>query len=149
MLQGELPASELELDLRDDLVRAEKPLNYELTAELVDGELLVQGRLQLPLQCVCVRCLKPFEFDLELKRWTQLLPLDGPEQVSLTNDCVDLTLLIREDILLEFPQHPLCEAGCSGLPKASVGKIKKPSQTGQSEEKPSAWAALDKLKLNN
>ena len=107
----------------------------------------LQGYLKLPLRCVCVRCLKEFNFNLELKDWTQLLPLEGDEKVSLSGDCVDLTPFIREDILLEFPQHPLCEADCRGLPKTSLGKTKKPVS---SEEKPSpAWAALDKLKLKN
>ena len=148
-LKGELPPEELDLQLRDDLVRAEKPLAYEVEAQLVGNELLVQGRLRLPLQCLCVRCLKPFEFRLELKHWTQSLPLEGDEKVDAVSDCVDLTPILREDILLEFPQHPLCEADCRGLPKTLVGKVKQPSEAGVMEEKPSAWAALDKLKLNN
>ena len=148
-LKGRLPVVELDLDLRDDLVSAEKPLEYELEAELPGDDLLVQGRLRLPLQCVCVRCLKPFEFLMELKKWTLVLPLEGDEKVSVNNDCVDLTPILREDILLEFPQHPLCEADCRGLPKTLVGKVKQPSDAGAIKEKPSAWAALDKLKLNN
>ncbi len=148
-LQGELPAVELELDLRDDLVRAESPLQYDLEVQQLEGELLVQGSLRLPLQCVCVRCLKPFEFQLKIKRWTQLLPLAGEEKVSVVNECVDLTPFLREDILLEFPQHPLCEAGCRGLPATVAGKAKKPAEAGPVEGKASAWTALDKLKLNN
>jgi len=148
-LEGELPPGELELDLRDDLVRAEKPLKYALEVELMEDGLLVQGHLRLPLQCLCVRCLKPFEFQLKLEDWVQLLPLKGEEQVEVVNDCVDLTLILREDILLEFPQHPLCEADCRGLPKTLVGKVKQPSKAGKIDGKPSAWAALDKLKLKN
>jgi uncharacterized metal-binding protein YceD (DUF177 family) len=99
------------------------------------------------LLCLCVRCLKPFEFPLKLDKWTQLLPLAGEEKVSVVNDCVDLTPFMREDILLEFPQHPLCKADCSGLPKTLIGKVKKPSGAGQAKAQSSAWAALDKLKL--
>jgi uncharacterized metal-binding protein YceD (DUF177 family) len=58
---------------------------------------------------------------------------------------VDLTPLVREDILLGFPQHPLCEPDCGGLKKASVGKARK--TVGKDESKPSAWAELNKLKL--
>ena len=36
-------------------------------------------------------------------------------QVAIENDCVDLTPFVREDILLEFPQHPLCKPDCGGL----------------------------------
>jgi uncharacterized metal-binding protein YceD (DUF177 family) len=148
-LKGELPVEELDLDLRDDLVRAEKPLQYDLEAEQMEDGLLLQGRLLLPLRCLCVRCLKPFEFQLKLDKWAQLLPLVGEEKVSVVNDCVDLTPFVREDILLEFPQHPLCKTECSGLPKTFIGKVKKPSGSGPTKEQSSAWAALDKLKPKN
>jgi len=58
---------------------------------------------------------------------------------------VDLTPWVREDILLGFPQHPLCRPECDGLKKASVGKARKTA--GKDESKPSAWAELNKLKL--
>ena len=148
-LKGELPPEELNLDLRDDLVRAEKPLQYDLEAEQMEDGLLLQGRLLLPLQCLCVRCLKPFAFRLQLDKWAQLLPLAGEEKVSVVNDCVDLTPFVREDILLAFPQHPLCKTDCSGLPKTFIGKVKKPCGAGQTKAQASAWAALDKLKLKN
>ncbi len=35
--------------------------------------------------------------------------------VPIKNDCVDLTPWVREDILLGFPQHPLCRPDCGGL----------------------------------
>jgi len=37
------------------------------------------------------------------------LPLEGEEKTPVDNDCVDLTPFAREDMLLEFPQHPVCE----------------------------------------
>lgn len=148
-LQGELAVAELELDLRDDLIQAEQPLRYDLEVELMPDGLLVQGDLHLPLKCLCVRCLKPFAFQLKLDAWTVLLPLAGDDQVSVSGDCVDLTPFLREDILLEFPQHPLCEAECRGLPAKPAGKTKKPGDAGLIEGKASAWTALDKLKLNN
>src|ERR1051325_857028 len=145
-LKGELPVAELDLDLHDDMCRGEKPLHYDFTVEQMESGLLVQGKLRLPLQCECVRCLKSFEHTLELKPWTVLLPLEGEEKVSVKDDCVDLTPHIREDILLEFPQHPLCEADCRGLPK-KTGKATKTSHAVDSEGKLSVWTELDKLKF--
>ena len=147
-LKGELPVAELDLDLHDDMCRAEKPLRYDFTVEQMESGLLVQGELRLPLQCECVRCLKSFEHRLELKHWTVLLPLEGEEKVTVKDDCVDLTPHIREDILLEFPQHPLCEADCRGLLK-KTGKATKTSNAVDSEGKPSVWTELDKLKFRN
>jgi uncharacterized protein len=145
-LDGELPAAELELNLKDDMCQADKPLYYDLEVQEMEKEILVQGSLTLPLQCECVRCLKKFEYVLELPNWTVLLPLEGEEKTPIDNDCVDLTPYVREDILLEFPQHPLCETECRGLP-VKQGKAKKATKTGDSNQEPSAWSELDKLKL--
>jgi uncharacterized protein len=145
-LEGELPIAELELDLKDDMCRADKPLHYDIEVQEMEAEILVQGSLSLPLQCECVRCLKTFKYELELPDWTLLLPLTGEEKVSVDNDCVDLTPYVREDILLEFPQHPLCETECRGLP-VKEGKAKKATKSGDSIQEPSAWSELDKLKL--
>jgi uncharacterized metal-binding protein YceD (DUF177 family) len=145
-LEGELPVAELELDLKDDMCQAAKPLSYNIQVQEIEKELLVQGELILPLQCECVRCLKKFEYMLEIAHWTRLLPLEGEEKTPIDNDCVDLTPYLREDILLEFPQHPLCETDCRGLP-VKEGKAKKATKTGDSIQEPSAWSELDKLKL--
>ncbi len=147
-LRGELPLTELDLNLRDDLIRATQPLHYDLEIEMLDDSVLVQGLLHLKLECQCVRCLKDFEFELELDPWTLHVPfepLEDEETLPIKNDCVDLTPQVREDILLGFPQHPLCRPDCDGLKKASVGKARK--TVGKDESKPSAWAELNKLKL--
>lgn len=143
-LRGELPVQALDIDTRDDMIQVAEPLEHDLEVQKLSDSLLVQGRLRLMLECKCVRCLKSFQYPLEIKEWTCHLPLQGEEQVPVTNDCVNLTPYVREDILLEFPQHPLCEPDCGGLPKAPVGKAKR---TAPSERVSSAWAALDKLKF--
>jgi uncharacterized protein len=142
-LQGELPAGALDFGLRDELLRAEKPLRYDLQVEKLDDSLLVTGSLRLVLDCECVRCLKPFARELKLDSWALHLPLEGEDKVSLNNDCVDLTPFVREDMLLEFPQHPLCKPDCAGLKKKSPGR----KSAGKETLKPSAWTELDKLKL--
>src|SRR5882757_5808221 len=147
-LRGELPLADLEFDARDEMIRLTQPLHYDLEVELLDDAVLVQGLLRLKLDCQCVRCLKDFEFELELDPWTLHLPfepLEGEEATTIKNDCVDLTPHMREDILLGFPQHPVCRPDCDGLKQASIGKARKTA--GNDESKPSAWAELNKLKL--
>jgi uncharacterized protein len=146
-LTGELSMADLDLDLRDEIVRAEKPLLYELEVQQLENALLLQGRLRLVLLCECVRCLKPFECPLEINPWTRYLPLDGEEKAVVVSDCVDLTPYVREDILLEIPQHPLCKAECCGLPKPDSGKAKRSGGARQTKAQASAWAELDNLKL--
>lgn len=146
-LEGQLPVSELDIDTRDEIIKLSKPLEYQLEVQRLEDGLLVQGRLSLTLMCQCVRCLKSFEHRLELNPWTIHLPLQGEETVPVDNDCVDLTPMMREDILLEFPQHPLCERDCRGIRSASAGKPKSFSNIGSSEEGSPAWNELNKLKF--
>ncbi len=141
-LQGELPVAEMAFDIRDELIRVTKPLEYDLEVQILHDAILAQGSLRLVLDCECSRCLQPFEYELVLDGWALHLPLEGEDKVSVENDFVDLTPFVREDILLEFPQHPLCKPDCAGLKKKS-GVHK---SDGQKDE-PSAWTELNKLKL--
>jgi len=145
-LEGELSVAELELDTYDELVQAREPLHYDLEAQWLEDSLLVRGELAITLDCECVRCLKPFKFRLALPHFAAHLPLAGEEAVPVSGDCVDLTPILREDTLLEFPQHPLCKPGCRGLTARKIAKKKSSDRPG-TEEKPSTWSALDKLKL--
>lgn len=144
-LAGQLPADELDIELRDDIVQLAGPLEYNLEVQKLEDGLLAQGSLSLPLMCHCVRCLKRFDQRLELSSWTAHLPLVGEDAVAVDGDCVDLTPDAREDILLEFPQHPLCDPECQGLPKAKTGKPRNASS--QSREGSPAWEKLNKLKF--
>src|SRR5690606_24496786 len=108
-LKGELSPEELELDQTDELIHFTKPVKYELEAQRMERNLLVHGKVQAVLDCECARCLKPFEMNLNFNDWAVHLPLTGEDKVRIESDSVDLTPYIREDILLAFPQHPLCE----------------------------------------
>jgi uncharacterized protein len=145
-LLGEVTAAELDLGVTDELIHADKPLQYDLSVELLGDAVLATGTLALPLECECARCLKRFDTELRLSGWAAHLPLEdqeeGEEKVPIDNDCIDLTPFIREDILLNFPQRPLCKPDCAGLKSKAARKPK-------TEEEPvlEVWAKLDKLKL--
>ena len=110
---------------------------------LYDGvRVLVTGSLALPLDCECARCLKKFKTELKLTHWAVHLPLEGEDKVPVDNDCVDLTPFIREDILLEFPQHPLCKPDCAGLKNKAARRVATAENPARA-----VWAELDKLKL--
>jgi uncharacterized protein len=146
-LKGELPVEELDLQLRDEVVQAHEPLKYDFQVEKHQEGLLLQGQLRLDLDCECVRCLKPVKIPLKIDEWACHVPLSGDEAAPIVNDQVDLTPYVREDILLEFPQHPLCDPGCGGLPSLSTGKPKKTKSTGPAGASGSTWAELNKLRF--
>lgn len=146
-LQGTVPVAELDLGHLDEVIHLREPLTYDVIATLLEDALLVEGSFSLPLHCDCVRCLKTFTTPFDMPTWTLHLPLTGEDQVSVVNDCVDLTPYLREDILLGIPQHPLCEQGCPGLPLKVSGIGKQPLGSDQTLQKVSAWDELNKLKL--
>jgi uncharacterized protein len=145
-LEGTISAQDLELVGLDKLVRVSEPVQYDLQVKKVGRDLLVRGRLLARLECQCVRCLKPFPVTLDLPGLVTDLPLEGEDAVPREGDFVDLTPYLREDIVLAFPQHPLCEPGCVGLTKPAAPDAE--AQPGQgSRTTSSAWAALNELKL--
>lgn len=146
-LKGEIPAADLDLEAVDELIQIIEPLQYDLWVERMNQSVYVHGKLQVPLQCHCVRCLKPFRQVIDGEQWAWNLELEGEEKVPVENDCVDLTPFIREDILLAFPQHPLCKTECRGLPKAPQKRSHQTSGATESGEASSAWAELNKLKF--
>ena len=146
-LEGELSPADLEMEKVDELIHVSNPLRYKLEAQRIGLDLLVQGSIALTLECECARCLKPFQRDISFPDWSCHLPLEGEEKAEVVNDTVDLTPYIREDILLAFPQHPLCEEGCGGLKNPAAIGAKRSNGVKQTGETSSAWAELNKLKL--
>ena len=96
----------------------------------------------------CARCLKSFDKEIDFPRWSQLIPFAGDDALPVDSDCIDLTPILREDIFLSLPQHPLCVGDCKGLDSESPDPA--PGSAGEQNElsKPSsAWTALDQLHL--
>jgi uncharacterized protein len=144
-LKGELTAADLDIETLDEMIQVLRPLNYDLVAEKLPGSILVQGTLRITLDCRCVRCLEPFEYKLELHGPLCHLELQGEERAPIVHNCVDLTPCLREDILLEFPRHPVCKPGCRGLPGSRL--TKNAGVASKAEAVTSAWSELNKLKF--
>lgn len=147
-LYGEISAEELGLDTLDPCVVPSAPIRYDVTAEMMGADVLVQGIVEVPLKCQCVHCLEPFDHVLRLDPWASLLVLQGEDATPVVNDSVDLTPQVREDSLLALPQHPLCKPGCNTLPgSVSETRDKPEDSSGSVPRASSAWSILDTLKL--
>jgi len=144
-LNGEVSAAELELEGVDELAHFEQPLRYDFDASLMDDSVFLQGSWRIVATLECARCLKRFSRELGVSEWASHLALTGDEAVPIKDETVDLTSLLREDIVLALPQHPVCDEGCAGL---SSARLKIDNESGPAPElSSSAWAELDKLKL--
>jgi uncharacterized protein len=104
-----VPATaEIELDIRFESV--------------VDG-VYVSGTARAPLAGECVRCLDPFEDDLEAT-FGQLFayPDRRDEEVAededtllMEGDLLDLEPVLRDAVVLALPLRPVCRDDCPGL----------------------------------
>ena len=108
VFKGEHPAAILELE-HDPLIRAEKPVKYDLAARLVSHEVLVQGRVSAEIDVKCARCAEFFSTLVEDSSFLCTYEIE-PGQDSL-----DITEDIREAILLLVPAFPVCREDCRGV----------------------------------
>jgi uncharacterized metal-binding protein YceD (DUF177 family) len=147
-LEGEVSPAELGLaDLHDELVAVKEPLRYELEVEKHENHLMASGRLDLLLDVTCKRCLKEFKHELTMAPYHAYVPLEGEDAAVVQNDSVDLLPFLREDVLLAFPQHPLCSENCAGMANVLGSKTASAGKTPPGNKTASAWSELDKLKL--
>ena len=145
---GEVSPVDLDLEVEDELVHLRHPVTVDLEVQRLEDSLLVRGSLAVPLSCECARCLKPFETVLELDPYDLFVPMTGEDAIAPDNDSVDLTPFLREDILLRFPQHPLCEPACGGLAREQPDPANQSETTLPTADKPaSVWSKLNKLKF--
>ena len=88
----------------------------------------VQGELTGKTQLACARCLEPVPVDFEVHLEEVFVPtVDMATGKSLRPDeedqalwidehhILDLTEVLRQDVLLELPVHVLCKQNCRGL----------------------------------
>ena len=122
--------------LESDEAHCAGPLRYALEIGISHGELWANGAITQPVELRCVRCLEKFSFNIEVNDFSAHVELTGPE-------VVDLTPLMREDILLNLPAYPHCDR--EGGRVCRVAGSLEPTQ--QLEERPPDWSELDKLKL--
>lgn len=90
-------------------------------------ELFFQGRISGQVVGHCARCLEEYAFDLDKDFAVVLVPKQPPEDDDVElgdddldlsfydGDAVDLSPLIREQIILALPTRPLCRDSCRGL----------------------------------
>ncbi len=107
----------LELDPKDLDLEVEGPgeivvtfegfLKLDININLAAKELIAKSNIKYTLKLLCSRCLDEFK-----------LPFDKNCILNYNiqnSDSIDLSDSIREEIILSYPQKPLCKEGCAGI----------------------------------
>jgi uncharacterized protein len=136
-----------ELDVHDNRVRGDISIAVDATSS-VDG-VVVHGTVTTPWRGQCRRCLTEVEGASvsEVDELFQQHPRHG-DAVEITGDQIDLAPVVREYVLLDLPDAPLCRDDCAGIcPTCGIDR-----NNGTCDCQPQAtdprWSALEGLKFD-
>jgi uncharacterized protein len=108
-----LPAA---LNLDDPRLVPGTEITVEVQCESLSDGIVVNGRIEAEFHSECRRCLQPVGsvLDIEVHELYQLVVTD-PDAFGIQNDQIDLAPMVRETVLIELPDAPLCRIDCAGL----------------------------------
>ena len=145
-IEAELPATAVGVedgrvsgDLRVDLVAASG----------IDG-VSVHGTISTPWHAACRRCLTDVDGVAvsDVDELYQVDPQDA-DSLEIVADQIDLVPVVREYVLLDLPEAPLCRPDCAGIcPECGADR-----NLGECHcdvaPKDLRWSALDGLRLDD
>ncbi len=138
--EGVEPVTFLEMP-DTDIMRFPAEVKYALRAQLVDGGVLVEGRVETSIVAQCGRCLIEFERPIVNAEICHFYETPSKDMLDVTDD-------IREDIVLAIPYNPLCDDECKGLcPDCGVNLNEKDCGCQEKRRNDSLWKDLDDLKF--
>lgn len=125
-MSGEIPQQELNLDPNDLKVWGKIPV--ALTAEKAGREVRIRGQIQAEVVLLCSRCLEPIRISLtpQFDQFYQragsahlvgeiALQEKDTEIAFFQGDFIEVSDIVREQIVLAVPMKPMCREDCQGL----------------------------------
>lgn len=155
----ELDIEANDVDLESDFARVNGRVISRGTVANEETHTVVEAEVEAPLFIDCSRCLKEIPLQQQLSFRTAFVCDDGlsdDQEVELDlrdlelsfsdEDEVDLVDVIREQIMLSLPAHPLCKEDCKGLCEICGSDRNQVNCDCKTEETDPRWAALKDLK---
>ena len=116
------------LELDPELV-IQEPITGRLKFTKIPQGILVTGELETVLEVACNRCLEPFDLPLEVEVEETFYPItdvqtgaslplpeDSDEATRIDEKhIIDLSEVVRQDLLLALPSRPVCREDCRGI----------------------------------
>jgi uncharacterized protein len=152
-------AVEGSIDLQDDSAHVIGPVAGEVRFQRTNLGILASGEIAVTVQLQCVRCLEEFEQPLQVPFSEMFLPTievvsghplpDVTEEQGFPIDAhhhLDLTELLRQQIIVTLPDQPLCQPNCAGIcPVCGNNRNLHPCDCESQEDL--RWSALARLSL--
>ncbi|MFZ7121168.1 MAG: YceD family protein [Eubacteriaceae bacterium] len=88
-------------------------LNISGYIKALNNELIIELNVKLKTKMKCSRCLDDFDYELNTEV-SEKYNLDDAQEI-IENDNINLTELIRENVLINIPIKAICDVNCKGL----------------------------------
>lgn len=137
----------VDIGLEARALSTRSPIEVDVTAESLSDGVVVTGSLRARFATECRRCLCPIEgiVTVEVHELYQVTVTD-PDAFPIVGDQIDLVPMVRESVLLELPDAPVCRPDCAGLcPICGVDRNDAPCACVVDTPDP-RWAALEGLR---
>ena len=117
------------IDYESSEVKQIGPLEVNATAELIDGQIRVEGQFETKIEMACARCLEPVveevsrPFDLLYSPLPKGTKPDSEERLKddesdigfFEGEGIFLADVLKEQVLLALPMKVICQSDCRGL----------------------------------
>jgi uncharacterized protein len=132
--------------LDDDRLRGEVAVAVDAESSLDD--IVVSGHLSVPWRDECRRCLRPMSGVLDVAVEERYVPQSDPagQAFPITGGRIDLTPMVREEVLLALPDGPLCRPDCPGLCPVCGADLQDAPCGCETSARDERWAVLDQLR---
>lgn len=141
--EGRIPG----LEMRDSAVPPGDLVRVRARLEAVSAGIMVSASIESSWTGQCRRCLEEARGPLELRvRELYAAKAGGEEAYPMSGSLLDLQPMVRDAILLELPQVPLCRDDCAGLCSVcgmNLNRVKCECGTVRGD---ACWAVLDELR---
>jgi len=154
---SELTPEEIDLDSDDAKLKTAANVKGKLTRHIAQTD--VEGTITAELEVECTRCLEKIDKKIEIlfeaafvspENYTQAKEAElnaGDLDVSvLEGNEIDMTELVREQILLNLPEQVFCREDCKGLCEKCGANRNLINCNCLEEEIDPRWSALKNLK---
>lgn len=159
-LSKESPITDFDLEEND--ASLQEPVSINIKIRKSSEDIFISGKVKTLLELECSRCLENFLFNVNEKFEAYFISEDlrpHEEEMELRKedmdvsyyegDIIDLTNVIREQILLSLPMTPICKASCRGLCSDCGQNLNHGRCACTSSSLDRRWSALSKIKQIN
>lgn len=124
-------------------------IDVDLVARSTTDDVVVTGTVTVPWRADCRRCLAEVR-GVAVAEFDEVYRHDpDAEAEPIVADQIDLAPALRQTVLLEVPDAPLCRDGCAGIcPVCGADRNTDPCDC-DTTVRDERWAALDDLDLGD